>query len=172
MQLINSYQLTPNYYVMLWLMYYDKPHKIGPSTQQALEKLEFIKDGKLTNKAINLFKKEDKKLNDQQLREFLEELRDLFPKGVKINGSPVRTTIGLATVRKMKKLIEEYDFSKDLIVKATKAYVDNKKRDNYKYMMKFTNFIDKQNVGSELASYCQMIRDGEEIQQNRIERTL
>ena len=41
-------------------------------------------------------------------------------------------------------------------------------------MMKFSNFIDKQNVGSELATYCFMILDGDDKikTDGRIERTL
>jgi hypothetical protein len=175
-KLMNSNQLTPNYYVMLHYIFYDIPHRIGPMTKAALIKLRFLDSkGNLTDKARNLFKEDDlKQLNDKKMKEFLLELREYFPKGVTTGGSPVRTAIGIATVKKMKKFINEYGYSKDIIIKATKSYVADRKKNNYGYMKKFTNFIDKQGEGSLLATFCETIENGEErsTTNTRIERTL
>lgn len=175
-KLMNSNQLTPNYYVMLYYIYHNIPHKIGPMTKASITKLGFLNDkGELTDKAKDLFQVEIKDLNDAKMKEWILDLRDIFPKGVKIAGSPVRSAVGLSTVRKMRKFIKEYGYTEDVIRQAIAAYVAQKKKDNYTYMMKFNNFIDKQNVGSELASFCELIVNGEDInggQETRITTTL
>jgi len=175
-KLMNSNQLTPNYYVMLYYMYYDIPHKLGPNSKASLIKLKFLDSrGEMTPKARGLFKVNLKELDDLKMRDWILELREIFPKGVKISGSPVRSAVGAATVRKMRKFIKEYGYSEEVIKQAVAAYVATKKRDNFEFMMKFTNFIDKQGVGSELASFCELVINGE-INDNdgetRITRTL
>ena len=173
--LMNSYKLTPNLYVMLFFKYFKHPSIMSPDTKVSLIKLGFMDEAcNLTSKCNALFKKDLASLKDEEIIVFLLELRKLFPKGVKIANSPVRSAVGMATVRKLKRVVKEYGFDEELIINATKAYVAAKKKDNYGYMMKFSNFIDKQNVGSELATYCFMILDGDDKikTDGRIERTL
>jgi len=174
---MNQNQLTPNYYVMLYYIHNNLPHKLGPNTKVALQKLEFLdSQGNLTNKVEQLFKEKTslKELTDEELKDFLKELVNIFPKGVKTAGQYVKSAVGNNLLRKFKKWLAEYDYSKDTIIKATEAYVKVKKRENFNYMMVFTYFIEKQGVGSTLASYCQAIEDGEQERttETRIERTL
>ncbi len=162
-KLMNSNRLTPNYWVMLYYIYHGIGHKLGDMTKGSLIKLGFLDTkGELTDKARDLFKVDLKDLNDGKMKEWLLELRDIFPRGVKINNSPVRSAVGLSTVRKMRKFIKEYGYSDEVIRQAITAYVAAKKRDNYDFMMKFTNFIDKQGVGSELASFCELVVNGDD----------
>lgn len=173
---MNEYGLTPNGWFVLHYIYHGKSYVVSPTLTEMLINQEFItEEYELTDKGKEVFKQDVKQLKDNEIKEFLKELREFFPKGITINGSPVRTTIGTATVRKLRGFINEYGYSKELMLEATKAYVAAKKKDNYSFMMKFTNFINKQNVGSELATYCQMIEDGDDIngkQETRITRTL
>lgn len=173
---MNQYKLTPNYWVMLYYMYHNLPHKLGPNTKIALQKLQFIDgQGNLTDKVNDLFKEKENlnDLNDEELKDFLKELIKIFPAGVKTAGQYVRSAVGNNLLRKFRKWLAEYSYSKDTIIKATEAYVQVKKKENFKYMMVFTYFIDKQGVGSTLASYCEAIENGEQEQREvRIERTL
>jgi hypothetical protein len=174
-KVLNLNKLTPNGYVTLYLLHSGTNHKVGPITKEKLTKLGFLDtEGLLTKKANDLFKVDLKQLNDEKIKEFLVKLRDLFPKGVKTGGSPVRSAIGVSTIRKFKNFLKEYGYSKDIIIKATQAYVLDRKKNNYGYMKKFTNFIDKQGEGSLLATFCETIENGEEKQNTttRIERTL
>lgn len=171
---MNSFKLTPNYYVMLYYKFYNLPHKMHPNTQKALVQLGFLdKSGEFTQKINELFKEDLSKSGDKELKEFLEKMRDNFPKGVKTGGKHVRSVIGSATVRKMRKFLKEYKYPKEIIVEATKAYVADRKKDNYKFMKTFTYFIDKQGEDSTLAAYCDAIENGEHRNyENRITRTL
>ncbi len=172
---MNEVGLTPNGWVMLWYLYHNKPCRIGPSLSSILKKQGFLSDdGTLTDKAKELFKEDIKNLSDDKLKEFLVELREYFPKGIKTGGKPVRSAIGAITINKMKKFLKEYGYSKDIIIEATKAYVANRKTDNYRFMKTFTYFINKQGEDSTLAAYCEMIENGEQQENTtpRIGRTL
>ena len=176
MDTINTYNLTPTYYVLLYYMYHNLPCTIGSNMHNSLYKVGMLeeKEIKLTSKAIKLFAEDPKSWSNDKIKEFLTSLREDFPKGVKIGGNPVRTTIGKSTVNKMKAFFKEYDFNEDIIIQATKAYVEDRKKTNYSYMKKFTNFINKQGEDSLLASWCDMVVNGEteENGETRITRTL
>jgi hypothetical protein len=158
-------------------MYYQKPHTLGPNTQKMLIKINMLdQHGKLTQLAKDLFNKEEdiRELDDEELKEFLKQLVQIFPSGVKSGGKYIRSAIGSSIVRKFKKFLQEYDYSRDIITKATESYVATKKKEGYKFMKVFTYFIDKQGEDSTLASYCEAIKNGETTEQGaaRIERTL
>jgi len=163
---LNTYQLTPTMYVILYYIYHKLSVSVGPNMKRSLIKVGMLEDIeeeiKLTEKAILLFYEDPKQWSDKKIKEFLTELREEFPKGVKISGSPVRTTIGSSTVRKMKNFFKEYGYSQEVVVQATKAYVADRKKDNYQYMKKYTNFINKQGEDSLLATWCEMIVNKEE----------
>ena len=172
---MNELKLTPNGWVMLYYLYIDRPCKIGPTLTSILQKQGFLTEKcTLTDKAKDIFKEDVKQLSNEALKEFLLELREHFPKGVKTGGKPVRSAVGTVTINKLKKFFKEYGYSKDIIRQATKEYIANRSKDGYKLMKTFTYFISKQGEDSTLAAYCEMIENGENDTGGipRIERTL
>jgi len=60
--------------------------------------------------------------------------------------------------------LKTYDYSWDIILKATAYYVDSYEKNNYLYMRNSQYFISKMNPDktreSELANYCEIIQNG------------
>lgn len=160
--LINTYNLTPTQYCILYYLYHNLEVQIGPNMHRGLYHVGMLdeKEIKLTEKANKLFYEDPKQWSNPKIKEFLTELREFFPKGV-VGGNVVKTTIGESTVRKMKNFLIDYDYSVEVIRKATEAYVADRKKVNYQYMKKFTNFINKQGDDSLLATWCEMIKNDE-----------
>lgn len=99
------------------------------------------------------------KLKDNVL-EWIDEFREIFPKGVRSGGLPVRGD-KQSCLKKIRKFLKEYtEYDKDLILKATKNYVENKARDQYNYMQTAHYFIYKNNT-STLAAECENILENE-----------
>ena len=86
--------------------------------------------------------------------DWIEEWYNLFPKGVKSGGYPLRS--GLRGVEiKMKKFIKEFpEYPKDVIIAATKKYLEEARSNGYQYTQLAHYFIYKNNV-SNLAAYCE-----------------
>lgn len=62
-------------------------------------------------------------------------------------------------IRRLEKFTKDYpEYNKDIIMKATKEYVDRCKANRYRYMQLAHYFIYKNNISS-LASYCEAIVD-------------
>lgn len=175
--LINTYKITPTQYCILYYLYHDLDVQIGPNMHNALYHAGMLEKDeiKLTEIANKLFYEDPKQWGSSRVKEFLTELREFFPKGV-VGGNVVKTTIGESTIRKMKNFLIENDYSVDIIRKATEAYVADRKKVNYQYMKKFTNFINKQGDDSLLATWCEMIKNDELNSDNggatRITKTL
>ena len=94
--LMNSHKLTPNLFCMLFFKYFEHPSLMSPTTRDELVRLEFLdEEFNLTSKCDKLFKKDLTTLKDEEIKEFLLELRGLFPKGVK---PPVRSAVGMASL--------------------------------------------------------------------------
>ena len=145
------------------------------SDVQQLKSLGFIEqDGSLSinaNKVIarfeNYFIKAKKRTSIQLMgKEFLKrinEYRDIFPAGKLPSGKPARQNIrSLETAFRW--FFETYDFDWNDIIKATKMYVNEFRDKEYLYMKNSQYFISKQDKNkvkhSELADYCDMIKDG------------
>lgn len=149
------------------------------SEVQELKKLDFIEEnGELTIKAKkvitrfeNYFVRAKKRTNIQLMgKEFLKrinEYRDIFPAGKLPSGKPGRVNVKTLE-NSFRWFFENYDFSWDEVIDATKMYVNAYRDNDYMYMKTSQYFIcktDKYKVKhSELADYCDMIRDGVEIQ--------
>lgn len=173
--LINTYNLTPTQYCILYYLYHNLDVQVGPNMHRSLCHIGMLEENKikLTQKAIKLFYEDPKQWSDSRIKEFLSELREIFPKGVH-HGNALRTTIGTSTIRKMKNFLNENEYSVDIIKKATEAYIADRKKVNYQYTKKFTNFINKQGDDSLLGTWCEMVKN-DEINNNgetRITRTL
>lgn len=84
--------------------------------------------------------------------DWTKEWLDLWPSGVKSGSRYVRASEKDIT-ELLKKFIKKYKFSKEVIIEATKKYLEEKKKVNWSYITCSDYFITKNNV-SLLASYC------------------
>lgn len=102
------------------------------------------------------------------IEEFAKKYQNLFPKGIKSGGKfPIRSNLN-DIIEKFKKFFELYpNYTQEEILAATKLYLQEKERDDWKFVSTAVYFILKQDQGagkrSYLASYCDMIRDKEEF---------
>ena len=142
---------------------------------EELKKLKFIDaDGSLTVKAKkiitkfeNYFVKAKKRTSIQLMgKNFtvrLNEYREIFPAGKIPSGKPARVNIKTLE-NSFRWFFENYDFSWDEIIDATKMYVNEYRDKQYMYMKTSQYFIAKEGKNkvksSDLADYCDMIRDG------------
>lgn len=89
---------------------------------------------------------------------WIDEWFDLWPQGVRSGGYYVRTD-RLGCLRKLKSFAKRYpEYSEEIILKATKAYLDNLRNEGYAYVKLAPNFIEKNGV-STLAGECQSLLD-------------
>ena len=126
------------------------------------------KEGKsIIRKYDNYFLRAKKKTNIQLMgKDFLANLnkyREIFPAGKIPSGKPARQNIkSLETVFRW--FFETYEFTWEEIIKATKMYVNEYEVKEYLYMKNSQYFVSKQDKNkvknSELADYCDMIKDG------------
>ena len=94
----------------------------------------------------------------------IKEWLELFPKGVKTGGKLLRSD-AKGCLTKMKTFMKNYKYSWDEIMKATKAYLSEREKDDYQYTRAAIYFIGKHGQGSDLADWCEKIKeqDAEEI---------
>lgn len=96
--------------------------------------------------------------------DYIDEYREIFPKGMLPSGVPSRINRKNLT-EAFKWFFKTYDYSWDIILKATKAYVEYFEKTDYKFMQNSQYFIRKVNsdktVNSTLATYCDLIIQGD-----------
>ena len=89
--------------------------------------------------------------------ELAEKIREMFPKGVKSGGYPVRSsTVDIAD--KLRKFFKKHKYTQEQVLEATKRYVERKGREGYSYMQKAVFFIEKDG-SSTLAAECDNLKD-------------
>lgn len=171
--------LSPNgLYVLLCLLHKQKPVNVNLNLELIkLNSLGLTLNGDLTkegfDKAVELsnlndfIKKINKnktyKLTDEDILK-IKEYREIFPKGLLPSGQPARVQIK-ELEKKFTWFLNNYEYNWETIIKATKKYVNQYESDNYKYMKTsgyFVSKLEKNEIISTLASYCDMIVDGGE----------
>ena len=178
-QQILKEKMTPNQFLILYGIKksLSLPLPDNKSDVQQLKSLGFIEqDGSLSikaNKVIarfeNYFIKAKKRTSIQLMgKEFLKrinEYRDIFPAGKLPSGKPARVNVKTLE-NSFRWFFENYDFSWDEVIDATSMYVNSYRDNDYMYMKTSQYFISKQDKSkvrtSDLADYCDMIRDGVE----------
>jgi hypothetical protein len=168
-----EHELSPDEYVYL---YYLVNNKILPCRSMVslnlLESKGFIKKTEARTvarqQAINLFRTKENLVTTvlsktaknkalvKSIDSWIEEWRDLFPKGIKTAGQPVRGS-KQGCNRKMKAFINNNkEVTKEQIFEATKLYIKEKAMNRYAYMTVAHYFIDKGGV-SMLESYIEQL---------------
>lgn len=133
----------------------DSVYKITNKAKKLITKLDnyFIKAKKKTN--IQLMGKDYNKM--------IEDYRNVFPAGKLPSGKPARQNVR-ALGESFRWFFETYDHDWEIIMKATKMYVNEYRATDYLYMMTSQYFVSKQDKHrvkhSALADYCDMIKDG------------
>lgn len=104
----------------------------------------------LSNKSINLF--------FNNVDNWIQLWFDLWPKGVKSGGYLIKADM-ISCLKKMKKFIEiNPQYSKGIIITATKKYLSDMKKDNYAYCKLASYFINKDG-NSVLSGLCEQLYD-------------
>ena len=175
--------MTPNQFLILYGIKKSLSLRL-PDTDDAIMHLAaegFIKFDKKSNTKVNLtikgkrviskfenyFIKAKKRTSIQLMgKKFnlkLNEYREVFPAGKLPSGKPARVNVK-SLENSFRWFFENYDFSWDEIMNATKMYVNEYRDKNYMYMKTSQYFIAKEGKNkvksSDLADYCDMIRDG------------
>lgn len=122
-----------------------------------------------TDKALDLFslvqkstKEEPKVVKASISKERIEEYNSIFPKMKAGSGKYMRCS-QKNLEGAFKWFFNNYSYDWDVVYKATKLYVTQQERENYKYTRTAMYFIRKQIGGvtsSDLADYCEMIING------------
>ena len=141
------------------------------------KEVEFLKknswidsDNKLLPKSISLlnsidelFKKNRKKVKsvlNEQFEKNVSDFLNIFPTGKLPTGKVARTGRSELNRKLVAFVMENPQYTWDVILDAADLYVDHFRKQNYQYMKTAGNFVKKDNE-SDLASYCDMILSGE-----------
>ena len=131
---------------------------------------------KLTQKSIifiqeidGFFKKSKKKtssaLMGDSFLELIQEYVEIFPNKRLASGKPARVNVKTLE-NSFRWFFDTYGYSWEIILQATRKYVNDFEMRNYEYMRTSQYFVRKQNTDkswdSDLATYCDMIINGEE----------
>lgn len=177
---ITNKGLSPNEMYLIQSLYNKRVPKLD-NLHLEIRKLEtagYMKDNKLTVKGIELvedyettFKMQESgkvtrkvKFTEEQI-ELVKKYREIFPKGTLPSGSPSRSSMK-ELEKKFMWFLLNYEYSWDTILKATEKYVAEFASNGYKYMKTSSYFIAKtegNTTHSLLASYCDMIEDGDDV---------
>jgi hypothetical protein len=91
---------------------------------------------------------------------------ELWPSGVKSGGKLIKSDKKSCLI-KMKKFVKDYpEYSREIIFKATWAYLEAQAAKDYAFTKCAVYWIHKQNEGSDLAAYCQDIVEGKAASAN------
>jgi len=167
LNLLESNNLSPDLYAFLMCVHLQSPYNLASAEMQNdfAKHLEHEGWCKITEEGIVLRQKFLKLVNvsdvsPDNVESWIGEWRELFPKGVKSGGRPVRGD-KQGVLKKMRGFCKKHpQFKKKDIFIATQLYVFEKSRDRYNYMQCADYFIDKNNT-SLLASFIEDI-DGKE----------
>jgi hypothetical protein len=170
LELLEINDLAPNEYVHLYLLFNGISHKVFGDEQITLDSKGFIRitpEGIIiTKKGVDVFAKKSKKeaAKQEDLYEFVEKYRQLFPDGIKSMGRIAKTD-AYSCINKFKSFKKKFKFTEEQILEATRQYIALKKRVNYDKITCSDYFIEK-NGASMLASYCENLN-----KQTNYERT-
>lgn len=182
---LEKLEITPNQYVYALLISKGlKPNFMGIMQSQNDEKLvikdlfklwqkdyiskeiEDVYTFDFDNIKVNIFNNKKEKNYDGSFDSFCEKFYEMFPKGVKSGGYPVRS--GIEGVKsKLKKFVKQYKhYDYETIIKATKNYINECERNGFQYMKTAQYFIFKDDT-STLESYCEKVKNGEDVLDNQ-----
>ena len=156
----------------------DQPHYL--LTKDGTRLVEYMKNqfikiqGNVTSEEISLYGVGVPKETKHRSVEWIEEWLDLFPRGVKSMGKLVRSDKASCD-RKMANFMQEYPkYSNELIMRATKMYLDERRKADWQYTRCAVYFIyrvddNKQEKSSDLAAWCEEALNSKDIGGNQFD---
>lgn len=138
-------------------------------TKQGMELVEYIKaefknPSELTSETISVSGveqlKEELQTDPELVENWIDEWIEIFPKNVKSGGRLLRGDKP-SCLRKMKIFMREYGYNREVILRATKAYIKSKQSENYAYTRCAVYFIyriegnSRAERMSDLAAWCE-----------------
>jgi len=172
-------EITPNSFYVLWCIY-EKCRPVITNSHTELRNLintecitkEYViteKGANILKKAIETFNMETSKkpiLVSSVLETKVDQYLTLFPKGKLPSGKSARAN-KKDVIKAFKWFFDNYDYSWDVILKATAYYVDSFEQNGFKFMRNAHYFIGKTNPDktkeSDLASYCDLVNSGDDL---------
>ena len=97
------------------------------------------------------------KIKNSSVKEWFDEWYELIPLGKAGSGLPMRAN-KQDVYDRMTKFVSKYKYKVEDIFEATKEYYRVQKLDGFRYTMSVDYFIYKQGKGSQLATYCESIK--------------
>lgn len=135
-------------------------------TKKAEDVLEFMED-QYTVKKI----KQKKAIMGEDFLSNVNAYRDLWPPIKLPSDVPARVNVK-ELEKKFTWFFNNYSFTWEVILEATRKYIQEKERENYRFMKNSGYFISKsdvnKNISSTLANYCDMIVDGGGIEEQTV----
>lgn len=92
-----------------------------------------------------------------------EKMREMFPKGIKSGGYPIRSNV-YDIADKLKKFMKKHNYSSEIILKATSQYLKRKEAEGWNFTQIAVYFIEKNGM-STLASECEGLIEGDTIKE-------
>ena len=154
--------LTPNQFYLLYCIH----NKVKAEIINVHLETRFLTSGgwlnadnKLTEKALSIM------ITDKEENQ-IEKYNKIFPQKKLPSGKFARTNVkNLETAFKW--FFANFDYTWEVILKATALYVDEYENKNYMYMQTSQYFVRKQQAdkswGSELANWCAAVESGEDL---------
>lgn len=151
--------LSPDEYFYLRFLKMDKASMINELVQE-----EKVLDS-LADKGLKDLKEAVKLISDhQEIDEFVQKYRTLFPRTTLPSGRSARSTESEVKT-KMLWFLANHSYSQEQILEVTERYVEEKMMDGFKYMQTASFFIYKDDVNkvrsSNLAERCEMLEEDE-----------
>jgi hypothetical protein len=177
LQNIANNGISPNgLYLLLCINNNIDPKCINVSSETRILEIDgFLKNKKVTDKGKDVIKtlsgkyefienkvvKRKLGMTPEDLKK-VAEYREIFPRGILPSQSPSRVPIK-ELEKKFTWFFNNYNFDWDIVIRATKKYVNEYEVNGYLYMKTsgyFVSKLEKNGLVSALASYCDMIVDG------------
>jgi hypothetical protein len=147
---LEELHLTPSLYSYLYCLYYQLPYNLAGDALKAgmnakLEQLGYLKR---TSNGLVIREKTRKLFaigtpTNNSVNEWIDEWRQIFPKGVKSGNRPVRGD-KQGVLKKMQSFVKANPkITKEQIFEATTQYVFEASLKNYQYMICADYFINK-----------------------------
>lgn len=157
---LEKLKISPNEYVYLYIKKFNLLINIKNEVieKRLIEKGFINKEGKVVLPFEN-------EIETDWITEWIE----LWPKGVlKATGYPVSGNEKEVRKRLIRFMLEYPDFNKDIIMQATKNYLETRKQKGWAFTQKNMKFIKDRDTGSELARWCEAIDSHEPLQDNNV----
>lgn len=160
--LLNLQNLKLEEYVYLWIRHRNMPYSSYIFNTQPSDLCESCIAKKLIDPYSNTLTEKALKILGLEVvsSDWIEEWRELFPKGYKQGSIPLRGDRP-SIEKKFKKFFRTYNFTTEEIMQATKRYLKEQEETGYAYCKVAQYLIEKDGM-SALASLCEGYRENPE----------